>query len=89
MPNTKLGLESSLKRVGELANTGLNERTRLKIVLTQILTEQGHDLVQIADAINDVCNCDFRALRAMFGMEPGPSNAKPDYKGSYDEYYES
>lgn len=83
MSNTKSGLEQQVKSLSDMAGIGLNQRTRLKIALTEIMTEQGHDVVKIQEAIADVCNCDFRALRTMFGLEPGRSHADPEYKSFY------
>ena len=83
--STVSGMRRTLQNSQEVAGRALNERTRLKIALTQILTEQGFDLVEIENAIKDVCNCDFRALRAICGLEPGKSYANPGYVSSYVE----
>lgn len=46
----------------------LNERTRLKIALTEILTEWGHAKPEIDEAIQGVCDCDFSQLRTLLGL---------------------
>lgn len=81
--STVNGMRKTLENAQEVAGRALNERTRLKIALTQIMSEQGHDLQGIEDAIRDVCNCDFRALRQMFHLPPGESHAKPGYVSSF------
>lgn len=83
--NTKSGLEADVRNMSELASVGLNERTRLKIAIKEIMMELGHDPSAIDAAIADVCNCDFRPLRRMFELEPGKSNAKSGYTNSSGE----
>jgi hypothetical protein len=83
--NTKSGLEADVQKMSELARTGLNERTRVKIAIKEIMMELGHDPDAIDGALADVCNCDFRPLRRLFELEPGKSHAKSGYTNSNGE----
>lgn len=49
----------------------LNERTRLKIACTEVLTALGHDPEVIKEAIEGVCTCDFRKFKDLFGIHTG------------------
>lgn len=83
--STVSGMRKTLENAQEVAGRALNERTRLKIALTEILTEQGFDALEIEGAIRDICNCDFRAMRKICGLEPGKSYANPGYESSFVE----
>lgn len=84
--STVNGMRRTVDAMVEPYGKALNERTRLKIALTEILTEQGFDLVDIENAIKDICNCDFRAMRQICGLPPGKSHAKPEYVSSFVEH---
>lgn len=81
--HTVSGMRRTLEASQEMTNRAMNERTRLKIALMEILTEQGFDKDEVKDAIQDICNCDFRAMRQICGLPPGQSYAKPDYVSSF------
>lgn len=76
------GMKDAMERGGARA---LNERTRLKMALQEIMGEMGHDTILVAFALEDVCNCDFRGLRTLFGLEPGESHAKENYESLYEK----
>lgn len=81
--NTKSGLEATNKALVESSGRALNERSRLKIAIKEIMTELGHDPEAVDDAIQDVCNCDFRLLRTMFKLPAGESKAVRGYASHY------
>lgn len=76
------GIKDAMERGGARA---MNERTRLKIALQEIMGEMGHDSTLVACALEDVCKCDFRGLRTLFGLEPGKSHAKEQYESLYEK----
>jgi len=49
----------------------LNERTRLKIAIKEILVAKGHDVTQIDEAIQSACVCDFSKLKDLFEVHTG------------------
>ena len=56
--------------LAEGGTRAMNERTRLKIALKEILGELGHDKVQVDEAIQAACVCDFALLRTLFNLPP-------------------
>lgn len=70
-----MSIESFNKGMKHMLDQGawraLNERTRLKIAITEILEAKGHGAVEIKEAIEGVCNCDFSKLKDLFEIHTG------------------
>jgi methyl coenzyme M reductase subunit D len=66
-----LGVRVEYPDMAQITNRALNERTRLKIAITEILVAMGHEKSHIKEAIEGVCNCNFSKLKDLFEIHSG------------------